>query len=123
MLSRYDHLRVSIVRSRVVQALALALIALPGASCTLLRPQSHWYAPAAYTVDRPILGESDGNPCDAATAQYIAGQQAELAGDVRCIDYYLAAAMLAWPRYAGNAIRAWARSSATWRRASSHAQE
>lgn len=104
MGSRYDHPRASIFRSRAVQTLALAVIALPSAGCTLLRPQSHWYEPAPYTVDLPILGESDGNNCDAATAQYTSGQQADLAGDVRCIDHYLAAAMLAWPRYAGNAM-------------------
>lgn len=66
------------------------------AGCALLLPQSRWSPPAPYSA---ALITSGDTCADIATAYYHAGQRAELDNDPRCVDFYLAAAMAAWPRH------------------------
>lgn len=78
---------------------AVLLAALPHAGCSVLGSRSSWYPPA--DIDTAPAWAAVGSSVDLVETQYEAGQQAEAAGDARCIDFYLAAATQAWPYYAG----------------------
>ena len=71
--------------------------------CAILDRHNDWDAPIPYATGYNF-GAADA-PLNTAEPQYAAGQQAEEAGNPACIDFYFAAATLAWPYHASSARR------------------
>ena len=63
----------------------------------LLESGATGISPALYEPE--LTFASADKVLEGAESQYVAGQQDEAAGDLRCIDHYLAAATQTWPRY------------------------
>lgn len=81
--------------------IALLLMFSTSAGCAALGSRNQWNAPELYSPT-----DDFGSPVAClvgAEAQYVAGQQAEEAGNPACVDYYFAAATLAWPYHVAGA--------------------
>jgi pimeloyl-ACP methyl ester carboxylesterase len=73
----------------------VALVVGTSSGCALLNRHNDWDAPDPYSTGYNF-GAANA-PLNAAELQFVAGQQAETAGNATCVDYYFAAATLSWP--------------------------
>lgn len=85
------------VRTWIAFLLFAALLLLgTGSGCALVRSlHNEWNAPVPYLTGYDF-GAANA-PLTAAEIQFVAGQQAEAAGNPACIDYYFASTTLSWP--------------------------
>ena len=75
--------------------------------CSELGLRARWLAEPLVCAGAVFAGGrfrfAQSHRSTAAEAQYVAGQQAEEAGNPACIDYYFAAATLSWPYHVAGA--------------------
>ena len=93
-------------RTRIAFLLLVALLVMLASSsgCSLMNRRNDWDAPAPYATGYNF-GAANA-PLNAAEVQFAAGQQAEEAGSLACIEHYFSAAALAWPYQATSAMAA-----------------
>jgi pimeloyl-ACP methyl ester carboxylesterase len=85
-----------------VSLVARLLLLVSSSGCAILDRHNDWDAPTPFAADYKF-GAANA-PLIAAEAHFAAGQQAEEAGSLTCIEHYFSAAALAWPYQATSAM-------------------
>lgn len=83
---------------------ALLMLLGSGSGCAILDRHNDWDAPIPIAAGYNF-GAANA-PLNAAELQFAAGQQAEEAGSLVCIEHYFSAAALAWPYQSTSALAA-----------------
>jgi pimeloyl-ACP methyl ester carboxylesterase len=91
-------------RTAFLLRVALLLTLAANSGCALMNRRNDWDAPTPIAADYNF-GAANA-PLNAAEAHFAAGQQAEEAGSLLCIEHYFSAAALAWPYQATGAMAA-----------------